>query len=165
MPLRLLGSFSVALIVGIAALALAGTWVSALERDLIGGGDADAAGRAFETGGALGTASRGGGPARVDCDALRREIHALSHEVSRCALVPECHGQPLRCPLTRDPRIEREYASLRDALHAHCGLPRSLVDFAWSAGEQVDLDADCAIVHDGWEAVFRGEAQPTSYSF
>lgn len=145
MPLRLLGSFSVALFVGFVVLATAGTWVSALEH----GSDR----------------VRADVSAAPDCDVLRREIHALSHEVSRCALVPECHGQPLRCPVTRDPRIERDYARLRDALHAHCGLPRSLVDFAWTAGEQIDLDEDCAIVHDGWEAVVRGETRPTSYSF
>ena len=52
------------------------------------------------------------------CDVLRREIHALSHEVTPCELAPECHGSPLLCPVALDPRIDREYERLRDALHA-----------------------------------------------
>lgn len=154
MRFRLLGSFSVALLVALCVLAAAAAWVTALERDA-----------APETT-ATGSASPPDPVSEpVDCDVLRHEIHALSHEVSRCALVPECRGQPLRCPITRDPRIEREYTRLRDALHAHCGLPRSLVDFAWTVGEQIDLDEDCAVVHDGYEAMVRGESRPTSYSF
>jgi hypothetical protein len=76
------------------------------------------------------------------CDVLRREIHALSHEVV----------------------ITREYERLRDALHDHCGLPRSLVDFAWEVGAQMDLAETCEFAHDGFEAAARGESRPTSYS-
>ena len=104
-------------------------------------------------------------PRESRCDALRREIHALSHEVVPCELAPECHGSPLLCPVALDPRIDREYQRLRDALHEHCGLPRSLLDFAWEVGTQTDLAESCALAHDGFEAAARGEARPTSYSF
>lgn len=103
------------------------------------------------------------------CDVLRREIHALSHTVSRCELFPECQGSPLLCPRALDANVEREYERLRDALHEQCGLPRSLLDFAWELGEQVDLAVDggegCELAHDGWEAAVRGVARPSSYSF
>jgi hypothetical protein len=99
------------------------------------------------------------------CDVLRREIHALSHEVTPCELAPECHGSPLLCPVALDPRIDREYQRLRDALHEHCGLPRDLLDFAWEVGTQTDLAETCALAHDGFEAAARGESRPKSYSF
>lgn len=99
------------------------------------------------------------------CDGLRHALHALSHAVSPCELSPDCQGSPLLCPIALDPRIEREYARLRDALHARCGLSRSLVDFAWEAGRQVETTDRCGVVHDGFENAARGEARPTSYSF
>ena len=99
------------------------------------------------------------------CDVLRRELHALSHEVTPCALAPECDGSPLLCPVALDDRIEREYERLRDALHAHCGMPRGLLDHAWELGAQTELAEGCGLVHDGWEAAARGEAAPASYSF
>lgn len=109
-------------------------------------------------------------PIRVElvattCDVLRHELHALSHAVSPCELPPDCQGSPLRCPIALDPRIEREYTRLRDALHDQCGLSRSLVDFAWEAGQQIASTDRCALVHDRFEAAARGEARPTSYSF
>lgn len=99
------------------------------------------------------------------CDVLRHELHALSHAVSPCELPPVCKGSPLLCPVALDTRIEREYARLRDALHERCGLSRSLVDFAWDAGQQIENTDRCALVHDGFEAAARGEARPESYSF
>lgn len=108
-------------------------------------------------------AEAGAGEAR--CDVLRREIHALSHEVTPCALAPECHGSPLLCPIALDARIEREYARLRDALHLHCGVPRGLLDYAWEAGAQADVAERCELAHDGWEAAARGESAPSTYSF
>ena len=104
-------------------------------------------------------------PPESDCDALRREIHALSHEVTGCELAPECHGSPLLCPVALDPRIDREYERLRDALDERCGLPRELLDFAWEVGVQAEGAESCELSHDGWEAAARGEARPTSYSF
>ena len=104
-------------------------------------------------------------PHESQCDVLRREIHALSHEVTPCELAPECHGSPLLCPVAIDPRIDREYERLRDALQEHCGLPRGLLDFAWAVGSQTDVAETCELSHDGWEAAARGEARPTSYSF
>jgi hypothetical protein len=100
-----------------------------------------------------------------ECDVLRREIHALSHEVTPCELAPECHGSPLLCPVALDSRITREYERLRDALHEHCGVPRSLLDFAWEVGVQIDLAETCEFAHDGFEAAARGESRPTRYSF
>ncbi len=99
------------------------------------------------------------------CDRLRREIHALSHEVTLCELAPECHGSPLLCPVALDPRIDREYERLRDALDAQCGLPRGLLDFAWEVGAQADRVDRCGLSHDGWEAAARGATPPASYSF
>lgn len=99
------------------------------------------------------------------CDVLRREIHALSHEVTPCSLAPECHGSPLLCPIALDPRIEREYTRLRDALQSHCSMPPGLLDFAWEVGTQSDVAEGCELAHAGWEAAARGEAAPSSYSF
>jgi hypothetical protein len=99
------------------------------------------------------------------CDVLRREIHGLSHEVTPCALAPECHGSPLLCPVALDVQIEREYERLRDALQAQCGMPRGLLDFAWEIGAQTQVAERCELAHDGWEAAARGESAPSSYSF
>ncbi len=107
----------------------------------------------------------GAGSAIVRCDRLRREIHALSHEVTPCELGPECHGSPLLCPIALDLRIEREYAHLRAALEAECGVPPERLDFAWEAGATFDLADRCALVHDGWEAAASGEAAPAIYTF
>ncbi|MFO0691270.1 MAG: hypothetical protein U0900_21405 [Myxococcota bacterium] len=99
------------------------------------------------------------------CDVLRHELHTLSHTLSPCELPPVCQGSPLLCPVALDARIEHEYARLRDALHDRCGLARSLVDFAWEAGQQIERGDHCAFVHDRFEAAARGEARPESYSF
>lgn len=104
-------------------------------------------------------------PTEVRCNRLRHEIHALSHEVTPCELAPECHGSPLLCPIALDPRIEREYARLREALRADCGLSPELLDFAWEAGAEVDLAERCELVHDGWEAAVRGERALSTYTF
>lgn len=146
---RLLASFPVALLLVCVALASAATLVSGFDRTA----EADVA-HAFEVD-------------RVEstCDVLRRELHALSHEVVSCSLPPECHGSPLLCPVALDRASQQEYERLRDALHAQCGLPRSLVDFAWGVGEQADAGVRCGRVHDGFEAAARGEARPSSYLF
>lgn len=99
------------------------------------------------------------------CDALRREIHALSHRVSRCELAPECRGSPLLCPVALDAGIQLDYERLRDALERQCGVPRGLVDFAWESGEQLEHAGGCGISHDGFEAAARGESRPRSYAF
>ena len=155
MHFRLLVSFPVALLLVGVALASASSLVSAFERGQAAGPPPPIEVQRFES----------------TCDILRRELHALSHAVSPCELPPDCQGSPLLCPFTQDARIEREYERLRDALHEQCGLPRSLVDFAWDAsdawdaGEQVDGAEHCELAHDGFEAAVRGEAKPTSYSF
>lgn len=157
MRFRLLVSLPFALgIVGLLLLSVS-SFVSAVEAPL--GPDGRSAGVA-RSGYAAGFAT---GESR--CDVLRREIHALSHEVTPCANAPECHGSPLLCPVALDVRIEREYERLRDALHAHCGVPRGLLDHAWELGEQVEVADGCALAHDGWESAARGESAPKSYSF
>ncbi len=103
--------------------------------------------------------------AAARCDRWRREIHALSHEVTPCALAPECHGSPLLCPIALDPGMEREYARLRTVLQTECGIAPDLLDFAWSAGSEVDLGERCEVVHDGWEAAARGSRAPSTYTF
>lgn len=110
-----------------------------------------------------GLAQGASGAAR--CDRLRREIHALSHEVTPCELAPECNGSPLLCPVALDPHIDREYARLRAALQAECGMSSGLLDFAWAAGSEVGLAERCELVHDGWEAAARGERAPSTYTF
>jgi hypothetical protein len=149
MRFRLLVSFLVASMLVLVLVATTSTFVSALEQR-----PEPAPREAFVD-----------RPVESSCDALRHEIHALSHAVSPCALPPECQGSPLLCPIARDARIQREYERLRDQLHEHCGLPRSLVDFAWETGEQVDGTERCGLVHDGFEAAVRGETRPKSYSF
>lgn len=153
MRFRLLGALAISLLLVGIILASAATLVSAIEGRGDGAGSPadwpDLAMRADEE----------------RCDVLRREIHALSHEVVPCELAPECHGSPLLCPVALDSRIVREYERLRDALHEHCGLSRSLLDFAWEVGAQADLAETCELAHDGFEAAARGEARPASYSF
>lgn len=168
MRLRLIASFAfAACLVGL-ALVSAATFVSALDRHAILD---DAWPRDPEAGyGASARLTLGGIRLESSCDELRRELHALSHAVSRCELTPECKGSPLLCPRALDARIDREYERLRDALHAHCGFPSGLLDFAWAAGvtggvDEVDLAEGCEVAHDGWEAAARGEARPESYSF
>jgi len=165
---RLIASFAfAACLVGL-ALVSAATFVSALDRHEVlsdGGSPDPQVGHEASARLAL-----GGIRLESSCDELRRELHALSHEVSRCELTPECKGSPLLCPRALDPRIDREYERLRDALHQHCGFPRGLLDFAWAAGvtggiDEVDLAEGCEVSHDGWEAAARGEARPESYSF
>lgn len=146
---RLAASFVIAFSLVAALLASTATFVSAVERSRAPAAEPPFEVRRYETA----------------CDVLRREIHVLSHRVVRCDLTPECQGSPLLCPIAQDPRIEREYERLRDALHEQCGLSRSLLDFAWESGAQVDLSEDCGVAHDGFEAAIRGESAPTSYSF
>ena len=108
----------------------------------------------------------GGDASVVDrCDRLRREIHALSHEITPCDLGPDCHGSPLLCPVALDPRIEREFARLRGSLESDCGVSTEPLDSDWEAGAAFDLADRCALVHDGWEAAARGEAKPPTYTF
>lgn len=104
-------------------------------------------------------------PAEARCDRLRQEIRALSHEVTPCELAPECLGSPLLCPIALDPRIEREYARLRETLQAECGLSPGLPGFAWAAGAEVDLGERCEVAHDGREAAARGERALSTYTF
>ncbi len=146
--LRLLVSLSLALSIGLLLIASTSALVSAFEH---GASEPIAAIRVELV--------------AESCDVLRHELHALSHAVSPCELPPDCQGSPLLCPVALDASIEREYARLRDALHDQCGLSRSLVDFAWDAGQQLETTDRCGLVHDGFEAAARGEARPTSYSF
>jgi hypothetical protein len=153
MRFRLLLALPISLVLVGIILVSAATLVSAIE------------GRSDEAGGPAAISAIASRAQTPQCDVLRREIHALSHEVTPCELAPECHGSPLLCPVALDPRIDREYRRLRGALHEHCGLPRSLLDFAWEVGTQTDLAETCELAHDGFEAAARGEARPTSYSF
>lgn len=68
----------------------------------------------------------------TECDALFREIHALSHATTRCGENPVCFGSPLLCPAAMDEEIERDFQRLRKALNERCGLPLRLMDYAWS---------------------------------
>lgn len=151
---RLLASFPVAVLLVLVALVSASTLVSAFDRAGDDGAEAETAAHAFLVERPEST-----------CDALRRELHSLSHEVVSCALPPDCHGSPLLCPAALDPGPQRDYERVRDALHDQCGLPRDLVDFAWGAGSQIDATHRCGRVHDGFEAAARGEARPSSYLF
>jgi len=165
MGLRFLGSFAAALVLGLVVLVSASTFVEALEP-----GSGDSAGAAADPGAEPRFSPLLAGLTRESsCDVMRRELHALSHEVIPCGRAPECQGSPLACPRALDPRIAREYERLRDALDAECGLSRDLVDFAWELGRQPgessDTGGDCALVHDGFEAAVRGEARPTTYTF
>jgi len=149
MRVRFAGSFGAALVVVSLIFGMLSTFVSALERSRDVEGPATFPLRRYES----------------SCDVLRRELHALSHETTSCALAPECRGSPLLCPRALDDRLTREYERLRDALDAECGLPRTLVDFAWATGETTDGTSGCGITHDGFEAAARGEARPRSYVF
>ena len=110
-----------------------------------------------------------------ECDALFREIHDLSHEVSSCeaeSVVPPpsldaaCQRSPLLCPAAMDNRVDREFKRLRDVLSERCGVSLSLMDYAWSGGEGSAGELrTCGASHDWLEAARSGEAEPSSFIF
>jgi len=122
------------------------------------------------------------------CDGLIRQLHALSHEVSRCGDLTVCEGSPLLCPAALDEEIDHAYRRLRTTLHEECGVPLRLIDFAWEgpadSGEQpgsfreggaapgfrpnesvLFVEATCGDRHDWLESATSGEAEPARYSF
>lgn len=122
------------------------------------------------------------------CDGLVRQLHALSHEVGGCGEPRSCDGSPLLCPVALDDEIDRTYRRLRSSLHAQCGFPLRLIDFAWDGphtsgdderggravgftrrapldGTDPFIDATCGGRHDWLEAATSGEAAPTRYAF
>jgi hypothetical protein len=115
----------------------------------------------------------------TECDALFREIHALSHVTTGCEESHECSGSPLLCPAAMDVEIEREFQRLRTALNERCGLPLRLMDYAWeeagsasrdahetSPGEAEDTeDASCGASHDWLEAATSGNIEARRFLF
>lgn len=166
---RLLAAFPVALMLVFFTLVGASTLVSAFDRASQGGASRGESSQddASQAGADAPRKARDVEAGRFEstCDGLRRALHALSHAVVPCTLAPECNGSPLLCPAALDPAPQREYERLRDALHDRCGLPRSLVDFAWGVGGPHDAVPACGRGHDGFEAAARGEARPSSYLF
>ncbi len=171
MRLRLLAFLPLAGLITLLLLSSAASLVSALESSVVGGASSS-------------------GPMPVTkyetpCDALVRQLHALSHEVSHCGEATACGESPLLCPAALDEEIDQTYRRLRTALHAQCGFPLRLIDFAWdgpgggseprptgSASANVHpeeplhfVDATCGERHDWLESAARGEAEPTRYSF
>ena len=98
-----------------------------------------------------------------ECDRLVREIHELSHAVTRCDSDPRCAESPLLCPAALDAEVDHAYRSLREALHARCGFPLGLLDYAW--GGPVSAPPSCGASHDWLEATTRGEAPVTRFVF
>lgn len=176
MRLRLLVFLPLAGLITFFLLSAAASFVSALESPMVPG-------------------EAGPGPVRVTkyetfCDGLVRQLHALSHEVSRCGGPGACDGSPLLCPVALDDEIDRTYRRLRASLHEKCGYPLRLIDFAWeekyepiedetirreagfARGQRSSLDeaglfveAACGARHDWLEAAASGESVPASYSF
>lgn len=126
----------------------------------------------------------------TECDVLYREIHALSHEITSCGEDPLCLGSPIFCPGALDSRIDREYERLRSELNTRCGVPLSLMDYAWGGpawGEHtedvlsaarrqsVESSSDsslspstpnqCGAAHDWLESAASGESEATQYFF
>lgn len=129
-----------------------------------------------------------------ECDALYREIHALSHEVTRCGSDPLCLGSPILCPVALDPEVDREYARLRSELNERCGVPLNLMDYAWGGpawgersrdgagaasashariGRQVERSSSdserapnqCGAAHDWLESASSGTSEVSQYFF
>jgi hypothetical protein len=174
MRLRLLVFLPLAGLITFLLLSGAASFVSALESSMVPG-------------------EAGPGPMLVTkyetyCDGLVRQLHALSHEVGRCGETRSCDGSPLLCPVALDDEIDRTYRRLRSSLHAQCGFPLRLIDFAWDGPHASDgggrfgreagflktpardgndpfVDATCGGRHDWLEAATSGEAAPTRYSF
>ena len=146
MRLRHLVFLPVATMIGFVVLLAASSLVSALERSVQGEAPPITLQR-YET----------------VCDRLFREAHALSHEATRCDVQADCEGSPLLCPVAQDVRVEREYARLRTELHAECGVPLDLMDYAWGgpAGE----GPGCGGTHDWLEAAASGVVAPTRFVF
>lgn len=140
----------IATMIGFLSIASASSLVSALERSVEP--DADVAGT----------------PIRLSryetvCDRLFREAHALSHEATRCAARAACEESPLLCPVAQDQRVDQAFTRLRTELHAECGVPLDLMDYAWGgpAGE----GPVCGDAHDWLETAASGKAQPTRFVF
>ncbi len=174
MRLRLIASLPVAVVIVALLLLTASSFVSAIDRALVVETDR--------------------GPIRLvrletHCDALFREIHALSHQATRCGDdVDACAMSPLLCAGAQDEAVEAEYRRLRDALHAQCDVPRGLLDFAWNgaaaerataaspvdggpygplvdAGGHAHAQPVCGGAHDWWENATSGQSPPSSFLF
>ena len=115
----------------------------------------------------------------TECEELFREIHALSHETTRCDESAECLGSPLLCPAAMDVEIEREFQRLRAALNERCGLSLRLMDYAWGEGVSASREgretstggveredgARCSASHDWLEATTSGDIEATRFLF
>jgi hypothetical protein len=115
----------------------------------------------------------------TECEELFREIHALSHETTRCDESPECLDSPLLCRSAMDVEIEREFQRLRTALNERCGLPLRLMDYAWGDGEWASREGretssggferkhgtSCGASHDWLEATTSGNVEATRFLF
>jgi hypothetical protein len=166
MRFRLIACLPVATLIAIALLSSASSFVFAVERawlsdpvDLLPIIQV----RRFET----------------ECDALFREMHALSHVTTRCEQSPECAVSPLLCSVAMDVDVEREFQRLRMALNERCGLSLRLMDYAWGDGERALRDpyqtsmggagpqdaASCGAAHDWLEATTSGKVEATRFLF
>ena len=115
----------------------------------------------------------------TECEQLFREIHALSHETTRCDESPECLESPLLCASAMNVEIEREFQRLRRALNERCGLPLRLMDYAWGVDESASPDphdastggvgrsdgARCGASHDWLEATTSGNVGAKRFLF
>ncbi|MFK7895603.1 MAG: hypothetical protein AB8G23_07185 [Myxococcota bacterium] len=119
MRFRLLAFFPLAAALALLFLASASSMVSAIEKAAGVGGQSEEVVwipvNLFES----------------ECNALFREIHALSHEITMCGADPLCLGSPLFCPGALDSTIDREYERLRSELNERCDVPLNLMDYAW----------------------------------
>ena len=125
-----------------------------------------------------------------ECDALYREIHALSHEITSCGADPLCLGSPIFCPGALDSTIDREYERLRSELNERCGVPLNLMDYAWGGpawgertrggawaassigrqGPRFSSDSQrapnhCGAAHDWLESASSGESEVSQFFF
>ena len=149
MRLRLIAFFPLVGLVTFSLMASTSTFVSAVERRVLREPDQPTAHLAsrYET----------------ECEALFQEIHALSHERTRCDAQPECAGSSLLCPAAMDAEVDRAFRQLRIALHERCDVPVSLMDYAW--GGPIGETPVCGDSHDWLESMTSGKAKPTRFIF
>ena len=148
MRLRLIAFLPIAALITFLLLVTASSFVSALERSLMTEPAEPLAYpvKRYET----------------ECDALYREIHALTHRATQCDA--SCEGSPLLCPAAMDRALDLEFKRLRGVLHERCDLSPSLLDYAWVGGPEGG-GPHCGGAHDWLEAATRGEGSPGRFVF
>ena len=150
MRLRLIAFVPPALLMTLVLLLSMSTFVSAVERSLVGDSEIVTPPirvQRFET----------------ECETLYREMYAISRAATSCDEEPSCLGSPLLCPVMMDDELEAEYQQLRTELIARCGDPHGLAARAF--GGPVAQVASCSVYQDWHQPSPIGPVGPGRFVF